>query len=613
MRTQLRLTIGAASVALILALPATAQAAGPLGLTDCAPSNGVYQCSGLVHTWDGVPLDTTVTMPSARKRRRPLVADLHGFGNSKYEYLDPASQAYSGNAFSWARRGYAVLTYTSRGQWGSCGTTASRLASPTDCATGYLHLADARYEIRDTQELVGRLVDEGWARRGRLGVTGDSYGGGQAAMLAALNGRTMLPSGRLVPWRTAKGTHLHWAAAAPVIPWTDLVSAAAPNGQVSSTRPTSRKKATSPVGVEKLTVVNAIFAAAQNATGPGQPIGQPFIPGFPMGFLAPPGVDPESDVADWVATTDQGEPYNTAHARGIVRLLSDYHSAYYIDHSRRPPPLFLASGFTDDLFPADETLRLASRTRRQFPGLPLSLLLGDFGHQRAANKPRERALLLRDIRGWFGRYLGGRGGHPPRPGVTAFGQTCPRERKSIGPFEAKRFSKLATRRRVRHFPGPAAISSQGGDPAVAAALDPVGGMGDGCVVTTRSVPDGVARFTLRPARPRGRTMLGALKLATTLHVSGAEPQNSQLDARLWDVAGDGKQRLVARGLYRPRAGRNHWQLHPNGWRFAPGHSAELELLGADAPYARPSNDEFEIKLRDLTTRMPSLKRGPRRH
>ena len=83
-----------ASAVLALALLSAAPAhAGPLGLEDCRRVERVYQCSGLVDTWDGVPLDVTVTLPSARARRLPLVAELHGFGNSKAEYLDPASTA----------------------------------------------------------------------------------------------------------------------------------------------------------------------------------------------------------------------------------------------------------------------------------------------------------------------------------------------------------------------------------------------------------------------------------------------------------------------------------------------------------------------------------------
>ena len=192
----------AVALGLLLWACAPASAAAPLGLRGCAPTQGVQQCSGLVATWDGVPLDTAVTLPANTTGHLPLVVEIHGFGNSRYEYLDPASTAYTDNAYAWARAGYAVLTYTARGLWGSCGTPESRAASPTACARGYIHLADTRYEVRDTQELIGRLVDEGVADPKRIGVTGDSYGGGQSMALAALRDRMMLPDGTLVPWRS---------------------------------------------------------------------------------------------------------------------------------------------------------------------------------------------------------------------------------------------------------------------------------------------------------------------------------------------------------------------------------------------------------------------------
>ena len=92
----------AASLGAVLALAmvaaAPARAATPLGLTSCGPAQGVWQCSGLATTWDGVPLDTTVTLPAAGGAHLPLVVEIHGFGNSKYEYLDPGSTAYTDNA-----------------------------------------------------------------------------------------------------------------------------------------------------------------------------------------------------------------------------------------------------------------------------------------------------------------------------------------------------------------------------------------------------------------------------------------------------------------------------------------------------------------------------------
>jgi hypothetical protein len=595
----------AAALSLLLGLPAGSAPApvAPLGLTDCGPVEGVYRCDGLVVTWDGVPLDTTVTFPSERRTTGlPLVVNMHGFGNSKHAYLDPAATAYTDNAFAWAREGYAVLTFTARGHWGSCGTPESRAANPGPCANGYLHLADVRYEVRDAQELIGRLVDDGVADARRIGVTGDSYGGGQTLMLAALRDRVMLPDGTLVPWRTPRGRPLRLAAAAPVIPWSDLVSAAAPNGRVPPNAVVGPDVAHSPIGVPKGTFVNGIGAAAQFAIGPGQPVGEPFVPGRPMGYVAPPGSDISADVLTWVARIDAGEPYTDPLSEQIIHAAYTYHSAYSISPTSPPPPLFIASGFTDDLFPVDEALRFANRMRRLHPRVPLSLLLGDFGHQRSANKPPERAELLRRIHEWFDRYLRGRGS--PRTGVTAYVVTCPGDAPPIGPFHAPTFDRLARGELiVGDLEVPAAsVVSGGGDPRVAQSVDPAtGGI---CTGTPADEAPGTVRTELKAAGERPVTLIGGVRLRADLGVSAAAPEHTQLDARLWDVSPDGTQRLVARGTYRPTPGRNTWWLHPAAWRFARDHAAVLELVGADAPYARPSNAAFVIQVRGLTARLP---------
>ncbi len=49
--------------------------------------------------------------------------------------------------------------------------------------------------------------------------------------------------------------------------------------------------------------------------------------------------------------------------------------------------MLMSSGFTDDLFPADETIRYYNRTKTQYPDdSHLALFYGDFGHPRAQNK-----------------------------------------------------------------------------------------------------------------------------------------------------------------------------------------------------------------------------------
>jgi hypothetical protein len=574
--------------------------AAPLGLTGCAPAEGVYQCSGLVKSWDGVPLDTTVTLPSKDAHGPlPLIADIHGFGNSKYEYLNPDDQAYTGNAYTWAKAGYAVLTYTARGLWGSCGSPDARVADPVGCAKGWIHLADVRYEARDTQELIGRLVDDGTADPTRIGVTGDSYGGGQSLELAALRNRVMQPDGRYIPWRSPKGVPLSIRAAAPVIPWSDLIGAIAPNGHATTTEP---------VGVFKTSFMNGIAAAAQFATGPGQPVGQPFVPGRPMGYLAPPGVDPDADVLGWVARADRGEPYDDAEAKALVERVDRFHSPYRISEwgGNRgpgpvlPPPLFIGSGFTDDLFPVDEALRFTDRLRRQHPKVPVSLLFGDFGHQRAANKPADRERLLEAIRAWMDYWLRGLG-RKPFLGVTATTQTCPHTAPSEGPFRARSLPALARGVVESTWLQPQTLDSTGGDPQVAAAIDPVTGGGDDCATTKTDHATGTAVYEL-PLK-RGFLMLGAPTVRARLTVSGSA---AQIASRLWDVAPDGsKQTLVARGTYRPDARSiDVWRLHANAYRFAAGHTLKLELLGSDAPYTRFSNGSFSVTVGALELRVP---------
>ncbi len=592
------------AVALAALLLPPAASAAPLGLSDCAPREGVHQCSGLVETWDGVPLDTTVTLPREGATGLPLVVAINGFANSKHEYLDPASTAYTDNAYAWARAGYAVLTHTARGTWGSCGTPEARAARPAACARGYIHLADVRYEARDVQELAGRLVDEGVADARRIGVTGDSYGGGQSLMLAALRDRVVLPDGTLVPWRSPAGTPLEIAGAAVVIPWTDLIYAIAPNGSTLTYAIAPTDASRSPVGVEKASVAAAVYAAGQHAIGPGQPIGEPFVPGRPMGWFAPPGVDPEADVTSWVARASAGPPYTDPTARAIVDTLTRFHSAYHLDASRPPAPLFIASGFTDDLFPVDEVTRFANRMRRDHPAVPLSLMLADFGHQRASNKPADRLRLLDGVHAWLDHHVRGDAPAPPT-GVTASTQTCPRDAPSEGPFAAETFEALA-RGEVRFASdAPQSVLPAGGDPAVGVAVDPATGGGDACATTRPDDAPGTASYRLLAATGDGYTLLGAPTIVAEMALTG-ERDTAQVAARLWDVApGGATQTLVARGLYRPSGrGTEVFQLHPNGWRFERGHVARLELVGNDAPYARPSNAPYRVDVRRLELRLP---------
>jgi hypothetical protein len=84
---------------------------------------------------------------------------------------------------------------------------------------------------------------------------------------------------------------------------------------------------------------------------------------------------------------------------------------------------------------------------------------------------------------------------------------------------------------------------------------------------------------------------------------------AQVAARLWDVAADSSQSLVAQSLYRPRTDNLNpqvFQLNANGWHFAAGHVAKLELLGQSSPYGRASNGTFTVTVSSLELRLPTL-------
>lgn len=100
-------------------------------------------------------------------------------------------------AASFARRGYAVLTYDCRG-WGS--------------SSGQVHCLSPERELCDLQDMIDWVTDpeNGFpVDRDKIGITGVSYGGGHSFLIAARDSRIK--------------------AAAPMNGWTDLYQALVPN------------------------------------------------------------------------------------------------------------------------------------------------------------------------------------------------------------------------------------------------------------------------------------------------------------------------------------------------------------------------------------------------
>ena len=548
----------------------------PDGVRFCGSTNP----RSTTKTFDGVPIDVNVALPPEPAARAdgpyPLVMLFHGWGGSK---------AGLGGMQRWLDRGYATFSMTERGFGQSCGAPAARAADPAGCAQGWIRLMDTRYEVRDAQFLAGRLVDEGLVQPTRIGATGGSYGGGKSMALAALSDRVMLPNGSLVPWTSPQGTPMRLAAAAPIIPWTDLAYSLTPNGSTLDYVADAPYRGR--VGVQKQSLVNGLY-----------------LVGCALNFCAPPGADPDADLTSWKNRLDAGEPYEgDPLVTDVLDEITSHHSSYYIDGSRPPSPLLIANGFADDLFPADEALRYYNRTTTLHPGASISLFFADIGHPRAQGDPDAQARLDALVDTLFAHYLKGTA---PRPanGVEAFTQTCPAAAKSAGPYRATSWDAISPGEIRVHSGTPQTISASGGDPAVAQAFNPVGG-GGACARAPGADEPGTANYRVSAAPTGGYTLLGSATVIAHFKLPGA---NSQVAARLVDLAPEGQKTLVARGLWRPKVSshpvRQVFQLHANGWHFDQGHVAKLELLPHDAPYGRASNGQQDVRVHNLELRLP---------
>jgi hypothetical protein len=579
------------SFALLLccALPATAFGANkPFGTLDCPESEGVRFCQGKVDTWDDHMVDVNVTLPATGDGPFPLIMLAHGWGGAKFPLVQASGESHVSNSSKpWADGGYAVLSITSRGFNGSCGTPPNRL--DPRCPGGWIKLDDTRYEIRDYQDLAGRLVDDGLVDPVRLGVHGGSYGGGVSYGISMLRDRIMQADGSYAPWTSPNGTQLRLAAAAPYIPWSDLVYSLQPNGRyLDYTLPTTMQSR-EPAGVMKQSFVSGLYALGNTS-----------------GWYAPPGVDQEADLNGWYSRIGAGEPYDDEPvAEGIANTIYDFKSSIAIVRDREPAPTFVANGWTDDLFPVDEALRMYRVFQAEFPQVPFAMMHFDFGHQRGAGKDADEARYRGHVLNWMERYVKGDTGVTPLTGVETLTQTCPAGAPSGGPFSAPTWDAIHPGEVRFADAAEKTFTSAGGSPQVAQTFDPIAGsMNDPCKTTAGSDEPNTANWRLPPAAGQGFTLMGSPTVEADIAVTGEFPQ---VVARLLDVAPDGTQTLVARGIYRPDAeGRQIFQLHPNGWHFAAEHVPKLQLLGRDVPYARASNGAFSVAVSNLELRLPTV-------
>lgn len=563
------------------------------GVRFCPTTDGAAgQTVDGVPSFDGVPLDVDVTLPpSSAPGPYPTIVMLHGYGGEKtdFESTDPSgdgSVTYHYNNDYFARQGYAVVNYTARGFGHSCGGGPAGYHSGP-CGQGYIRLADTRYEARDTQHLLGLLVDQKIAKPGALGVTGISYGGGQSLELAYLNDRIREPDGRFAPWRSPKGRSLSIAAAWPRWPWSDLVDSLLPNGRFLDTQVAPPGQSLEPVGIPIASYVSGLYALGKSS-------------GYYCGDApaSTPCTNPDADLNADFALVNAGEP-PTPEAEARLAEIYAHHQAYGLPGT--PAPLLIENGWTDDLFPPEQAIRIYNQVGG---ASPVSLQLGDLGHSRGANKPTVNRAFNQQGAAFFGHYLRSTPGGPAAGSVTAYTQTCPASEPDGGPYTASRYGGLHSGAVSFGSAAPQLVDATG-DPATSAQFDPIGGTSDACKAVTSSLALGTATYAY--STESGFTMLGLPTVTATIQTVG---DFGELDSMLFDVAPDGGERLVTRGAYRltdSQSGPVTFQLHGNGYAFAPGHTAKLVLLGSDAPYLRASNDlAFTVQVSDLSVSLPTV-------
>jgi len=566
--------LGAAAATLLALVPAGPAAAAdptPFGHA-CAPQNGVRFCpttdlASRPTSFDGTPLDVDVTLPATGDGPFPTILLLHGLGGSKTAFESTSDKAY--NSWFFAQQGYAVVTPTARGFGNSCGAPDSRTAG---CEAGWTRLGDMRYEVRDIQTLVGRLVDEGVVKPDAIGSTGISYGGGFSTMLAFLKNRVRMPDGSYAPWTSPKGTPISLTAAWPRWLWSNGESIFTRNGR----GPWSR----TPTGVEAQAYANTIFGVGA------------------AGFVAPTGGDLSTDITKWKSQLDTGR-FDAATTATLDNSYN-YHGVAGVPGT--PAPLLLQSGWTDALFPVGQSLGAYDHIRAQSRTAPVALQIADLGHNPGANHPKDVAAFDAAGLAFFDAWLKGTGSKPAPGAVTAYTMTCPPTAASGGgPFTASSFTGLA-KAKLRFGTGKALkITSKGANAKLAAELSPLAATGTHCAPHT---PDATSTATLRTTS-KGQTLIGQTVITGTVATKG---RYGQLDARVWDLnPKTGKEQLIDRGACRLEDGEQgsfRFTLDGNGWTFPKGHRIVVELLGRDAPTYGPSPAAFSATLTKVKVALP---------
>ncbi|MBK5229235.1 MAG: hypothetical protein JJE05_12125 [Actinobacteria bacterium] len=567
-------------------------------------------CKGVtipkIKSADGtVLLDADVTLPGKSKKPLGLIVMLHGLGASKSSYeldldgdtpepIEGTGGKYHYNNYWFASKGFAVLNYTARGFHEDACLDDSvestdgdlELYGPSPACAPQLDSID--HEIKDTQYLIGRLVDGTLLsdksveiNPSRVGVTGGSYGGGHTWLLSRRN-----------TFKSPKGTKIKIAAGVPIIGWTDLVNALMPNGKARDDfipEPDVEQRAAETPGVLKASFIAGFYLSMKQASAEGE------LPDY---------------IDTWKSRFDEGPPYDDPVSVDAMNKLLSKRSAYYVEKKGAfDTPLLVIQGFTDTIFPAVEAVRMYNRLTEDDPGYPISMYIGDLGHPIAQNKAAEVAYMNDMITKWFNYYLKNKGQEPAHE-VEARTQDC----YATGPGDVGSLYRGSSWEDVIGAPDEVINSPSSGELQVdvsdphAGTLNPIQLEGvASCPTTDTAVAGGNVAIDSEPLT-EAFEMLGLPQVAFDAVPSEGD---MYVAMHLWDVDPETEmQILVTRGVYQLGGSglpqdEVSTQLFGNGWTFPSGHVIRLELTANDAPtFLAPGSDTGTIDISNVMLSVP---------
>ncbi|MFB9429730.1 alpha/beta fold hydrolase [Streptoalloteichus tenebrarius] len=497
-----------------------------------------------------VQLDATLHLP--QRTPAPAVLVAHGFGGDK--------DAVAADARELAERGFVALAYSARGFGRS---------------TGQIALNSPDYEVADAQQLLDWLsrqpeVTTDAPGDPRVGVTGGSYGGALALLLAGVDPRV--------------------DAIAPVITYNDLGQALLPNAGTTGkiTPRTPAAGAFSADGVFKRNWAGLFFAAGLGPGGGATPKGQAPEPG-----AAPTPSPTQGGQLDQGSRPDRGEAPRTGQpvpqqgpatcgrfrpevCQAYVEVTTTGRaSAATVELLRRSSPAsvterikaptLLVQGEQDTLFGLDQS----DATARQIAagGGTVKTVWYSGGHDGGNPGPSVRG----QIADWFAFHLKHTG---PDPG-TGFEYAVQGAFRSGGPTVrvavADRYPGLdgpddqGVERRPVALRGPAQVvlNPPGGNPASLSSLPGLGsrlsGAGSGAAALAgglaADVPGQTAVFTSEPVDAQV-LVTGSSRVRLRVSSVPGQPATGEavLFVKLYDVGPDGRRTLPGNAVAPVRVG-----------------------------------------------------------